>query len=166
MIDLEAHFGRSGSIVGYEDLMSVPDADKVAIAPVDFVCIRAGFAQLLLDMKKQPDPNVLFSTRSAFDGRDTRLQQRVADSGVVALLADNSAVEASPARPCADDHCAMLALQAHCLFKLGRYLGEMWHLTELADWLRANGRNRLLLTASPLCLPGGVGSPATPVATV
>jgi len=51
MIDLEAHFGRSGSIVGYEDLMSVPDADKVAIAPGDFVCIRAGFAQLLLDMK-------------------------------------------------------------------------------------------------------------------
>jgi hypothetical protein len=42
----------------------------------------------------------------------------------------------------------------------------MWHLTPLADWLRANKRNRFLLTAPPLRLPGAVGSPATPVATV
>jgi kynurenine formamidase len=166
MIDLEAHFGRSGKIIGYEDLMGVLDKDKVVVEPGDFVCIRTGFAQLLLDMKKQPDPKVLFSTTSAFDGRDTRLQQWVTDSGAVALLADNYAVEASPARPCADDHCAMLPLHAHCLFKLGCYLGEMWYLTELADWLRDNGRNRFLLTAPPLRLPGAVGSPATPVATV
>ncbi|HEY0183031.1 MAG TPA: cyclase family protein, partial [Rhodopila sp.] len=74
MIDLEAHFGRSGKIVGYEDLMTVLEKDKVVVEPGDFVCIRTGFAQLLLDMKKQPDPRVLFSTTSAFDGRDTRLQ--------------------------------------------------------------------------------------------
>ena len=37
---------------------------------------------------------------------------------------------------------------------------------QLADWLRANGRSRFLLTAPPLRLPGAVGSPATPVATV
>ena len=40
------------------------------------------------------------------------------------------------------------------------------YLTELADHLRAEGRNRFLLTAPPLRLPGAVGSPATPVATV
>lgn len=62
--------------------------------------------------------------------------------------------------------CLSLPLHAHCLFKLGCYLGEMWYHTELADWLRANGRNRFLLTAPPLRLPGAVGSPATPVATV
>ena len=166
MIDIEAHHGRSGKIIGYDDLMTILDKDKVVIEPGDFVCIRTGFAQLLLDMKKQPDPKVLFGTTSAFDGRDLRLQQWVTDSGAVALLADNYAVEASPARPCADDHCAMLPLHAHCLFKLGCYLGEMWYLSELADWLRANGRSRFLLTAPPLRLPGAVGSPATPVATV
>jgi hypothetical protein len=166
MIDLEAHFGRSGKIVGYEDLMLVLDKDKVVIEPGDFVCIRTGFAQLLLDMNKQPDPKVLFATTSALDGRDAKLQQWVTDSGAVALLADNYAVETNPARPCADDFCATLPLHAHCLFRLGCYLGEMWYLTELADWLRANGRNRFLLTAPPLRLPGAVGSPATPVATV
>ncbi len=166
MIDLEAHFGRTGHIVGYDDLMRVLDADKVEVTPGDFVCIRTGFAQLLLEMNKQPDPKVLFSTTSALDGRDARLLRWVTDSGAVALLADNYAVEAAPARPCADDYCATLPLHAHCLFKLGCYLGEMWYLTELADWLRANGRSRFLLTAPPLRLPGAVGSPATPVATV
>ena len=29
MIDLEAHFGRSGKIVGYEDLMTVLDRDRI-----------------------------------------------------------------------------------------------------------------------------------------
>jgi hypothetical protein len=52
------------------------------------------------------------------------------------------------------------------MFKLGCYLGEMFYLTELADWLRANGRNRFLFTGPPLRLPSTVGSPATPVATV
>ena len=52
------------------------------------------------------------------------------------------------------------------LFKLGIHLGELWHLTPLAEWLRAHGRYRFLLTAPPLRLPGATGSPATPVAAV
>jgi hypothetical protein len=132
----------------------------------DLVCLRTGFAQLLLEMNRQPDAATLFGTTSALDGRDERLLQWITDTGLVALIADNYAVEAHPARPCLDGYCAQLPLHAHCLFRLGVYLGEMWYLTELADWLRAAGRNRFLLTAPPLRLPGAVGSPATPVATV
>ena len=44
--------------------------------------------------------------------------------------------------------------------------GEMWYLHELAAWLREHDRSRFLLTAPPLRLPGVVGSPLTPVATV
>ncbi len=166
MIDLEARFGRTGKLVGYEDLMRVLQADRVVVEPGDFVCLRTGFAQLLLEMDRRPDPEQLFKTTCALDGRDDRLQQWVTDSGAVALIADNYAVEAFPARPCLEDQCAMLPLHAHCLFRLGVYLGEMWHLGELADWLRAHQRNRFLLTAPPLRLPGAVGSPTTPVATV
>ena len=50
--------------------------------------------------------------------------------------------------------------------QLGVHLGELWYLTPLAAWLRANRRSRFLLTAPPLRLPGAVGSPATPIATV
>ena len=53
-----------------------------------------------------------------------------------------------------------------CLFKLGIPLGELFLLSDLADWLRANGRSRFLFTAPPLRLPGAVGSPVTGVGTV
>jgi hypothetical protein len=57
-------------------------------------------------------------------------------------------------------------LHQHCLFKLGVPLAELWWLGELADWLAARQRTAFLLTAPPLNLPGAVGSPVTPVATV
>ena len=44
--------------------------------------------------------------------------------------------------------------------------GELWYLHELAAWLREHDRSRFLLTAPPLRLPGIVGSPVTPIATV
>jgi hypothetical protein len=51
-------------------------------------------------------------------------------------------------------------------------LGVSWIRTmanrgmALADWLCANNRSRFLLTTPPLRLPGAVGSPTTPIATV
>jgi kynurenine formamidase len=166
MIDLEAHFGRTGHIVSHADLMALMRQDGVSVEPGDFVLFRTGFAEMLLEMNKQPDRKKLFDSAAALDGRDPKLLQWVTDSGAVALISDNFAVEATPARPCMDDFCATLPLHAHCLFKLGCYLGEMFYLTELADWLRANNRSRFLFTGPPLRLPGAVGSPATPVATV
>ena len=59
-----------------------------------------------------------------------------------------------------------MPLHELCLFKLGIHLGELWHLTPLAQWLRAHQRNRFLLTAPPLHVRGLVGSPVNPVATV
>ena len=166
MIDLEAHFGRTGRVVDYNDLMRVIEADRVVVEPGDLVCFRTGFGAALLAMDRKPDAQHLFATTSSLDGRDERLQRWVTESGAVALIADNYAVEATPARPCQDLTCSTLPLHAHCLFRLGCYLGEMWDLAGIADWLRAAGRSRFLLTAPPLRLPGAVGSPATPIATV
>ena len=166
MIDLLAHFGRTGKSVNYDDLMGVLEKDKVVVEEGDFVFLRTGFDRALLAMNKNPDPKELFATTSALNGRDPRLQQWVTDTGLVALICDNYAVESTPAEPCMEAVCAHLPLHAHCLFKLGVYLGEMWLLSDLADWLRENGRNRFLFTGPPLRLPGAVGSPATGVATV
>jgi kynurenine formamidase len=153
--------------VGYDHLMRVLEADQVVIETGDMVCLHTGFAQMLLEMNRQPDPHVVEKSCTALDGRDAKLLQWITDSGLSVLIADNYAVETTPARK---GHllgcCATLPLHEHCLFKLGIHLGEIWHLTPLANWLRANGRNRFLLTAPPLRLPGAVGSPATPIATV
>jgi hypothetical protein len=168
MIDLEAHLGRAGSFVGYDALMRIMDADKVAVEEGDLVCFRTGYDRVILGMNKHPDAAVLQASPCAgLDGRDERILNWISRSGLVALISDNRAVEAAPSRPCeGEDRCASLPLHAHCLFKLGVYLGEIWWLSELADWLRANGRSRFLLTAPPLRLPGAVGSPANAIATV
>jgi hypothetical protein len=166
MIDLEAHYGRARKLVGYDDLMEIMAKDGVTVEEGDMVCLRTGFSQQLLEMKKNPTDEALHGSCAALDGRDERLLNWITKSGLVSLIADNYAVEASPSRPCEDDHCASLPLHAHCLFKLGVNLGEIWYLSELADWLRARNRYRFLLTAPPLRLPGAVGSPATPIGTV
>ena len=165
MIDLHAHVGRERALVGYDELMRVLKADRVEVETGDMVCLHTGFAQLLLEMRRTPDPEAVHRSCAVLNGRDRRLLDWITDSGLAALIADNYAVEAHPAQPGAGC-CASLPLHEHCLFKLGVNLGEIWHLTPLADWLRARGRYRFLLTAPPLRLPGAVGSPATPVATV
>lgn len=165
MIDLHAHFGNERSLIGYDALMRVMEADGVEIESGDIVCLHTGFAEVVLGMQKNPDAEVLSKSCAVLDGRDARLLQWITDSNLAAIAADNYAVEAHPARA-ADPCCAALPLHEHCLFKLGVHLGELWHLTPLAKWLRAQGRYRFLLTAPPLNLPGAIASPVTPVATV
>src|SRR5262249_29142662 len=153
-------------LVGYDELMDVLERDQVVVESGDLVCLRTGFDNLILEMGRRPDAERLANSCSVLDGRDERLLNWVTKSGLVALISDNYAVEALPSRDCEAPHGAALPLHEHCLFKLGVNLGELWLLSELADWLRAHGRSRFLLTAPPLRLPGAVGSPATPVATV
>ncbi len=165
MIDLHAHVGRQRVAIGYDALMRILEADKVQIETGDMVCLHTGFGQMLVEMAGKPDAHSLENSCAVLDGRDSKLLQWITDSGLAALIADNYAVEAHPpsSQPV---NCASLPLHEHCLFKLGVHLGEIWHLTPLANWLRANGRYRFLLTAPPLRLPGAVGSPATPIGTV
>jgi len=165
MIDLHAHVKRLRIAFDYERLMRVIEADKVEIEAGDMVLLHTGFAEMLLEMRGDPDPGKAHHLCAVLNGRDKRLLNWVSDSGLTCLIADNYGVEAVPAVS-HEGCCAALPLHEHCLFKLGVNLGELWYLTPLADWLRAHGRNRFLLTAPPLRLPGAVGSPATPVATV
>jgi hypothetical protein len=166
MIDLHAHFGRERKAVGFEDLMRVLEKDGVQVEKGDMVCLYTGFADVLLEMKKQPDAKLLHGTCTGLDGRDERLLQWITDSGLAVLIADNYAVELIPTSFTRPKPHALMPLHEHCLFKNGIHLGEMWYLTGLARWLRAHKRSRFLLTAPPLRLPGAVGSPATPIATV
>lgn len=166
MIDLHAHYGRKRHAVGYDDLMRVMEADRVEVERGDIVCLHTGFAELLLELKKTPSPELLHNTCTGLDGKDDKLLQWVTDSGLSVLAADNYAVELFSMTPWKATTHAALPLHEHCLFKNGIHLGELWYFTPLAAWLRAHKRSRFLLTAPPLRLPGAVGSPATPVATV
>ena len=166
MVDLHAHCGRKRHAVGYKDLQEILDKDEVKIEKGDIVCFHTGFAELVLELKRNPSPELLHNTCTGLDGKDEKLLQWVTDSGAAVLAADNYAVELFSTTPWKETSHAMLPLHEHCLFKNGIHLGELWYFTELAKWLREHKRSRFLLTAPPLRLPGAVGSPATPVATV
>ncbi|MEP3244312.1 MAG: cyclase family protein [Sneathiella sp.] len=165
MIDLEGQFGRAHKAVGYDDLMATMEVRGVEVEPGDMVCLHTGFAEMIVEMNGRPDKEKLHHSCAALNGRDEKLLNWITDSGLSVLIADNYAVETYPALK-GNGCCAALPLHEHCLFKLGIHLGELWHLTPLNTWLKANGRNRFFLTAPPLRLPGAVGSPANAVATV
>ncbi|MBI4183330.1 MAG: cyclase family protein [Proteobacteria bacterium] len=169
MIDLGAHFGNERRHVGYDDLMRVMAADGVVVEAGDMVCLHTGLGQLLLDMGADPDPELARHACAVLDGADKRLLEWITESGLSVLVSDNLAVERSAALKKPGEHTERgpaLPLHEHCLFKIGVHLGELWYLSELAAWLRERQRYRFLLTAPPLWMPGAVGSPLTPVATV
>ncbi|WDD91562.1 cyclase family protein [Burkholderia sp. FERM BP-3421] len=165
LIDLRHHFGLGRTKVGYEQLMRVMDVDGVRVERGDMVCIHTGFAELLL--KDETGEGDTLSQCCVLDSADERLLRWVDESGLSVLAADNHAVEERPKGAGAKaERGAAMPLHELCLFKLGIHLGELWHLTPLATWLRGKGRNRFLLTAPPLHIRGLVGSPVNPVATV
>jgi kynurenine formamidase len=167
MIDLCQHLGRGRRVVGYEDLMCIIEADQIELASGDLVCIYSGFGDIVLAASGQLDANDVHPARCCeLDGRDARLLRWIESTKIAALISDNIGIEALPARRADGDRLASLPLHEHCLFKLGVALGELWYLSELACWLRRNQRRYFLLTAAPLRLPGAVGSPVTPLATV
>lgn len=166
LVDLFHHFGQERKAVGYADLQRILEAEQVEVRSGDILCLHTGFANLALSLGPEDDHQVLRSSCAVLDGTDARLLQWISESGIAAIAADNYAVEERRQALPAGMRGALLPLHEHCLFKLGIPLGEMWYLTDLARWLRGHGRNAFLLTAPPLHLPGAVGSPVNPIATV
>jgi hypothetical protein len=164
MVDLNARFGLAYVPVGYDDLMRALDAQKAEVLPGDFLVLWTGVDEVILGAKKQVDLMGL-SMCSGLDGTDPKLLNWITDSEIVAICSDNVSVELVPAMDASLPGTA-LPLHEHCLFKLGIHLGELWRLSELGNWLRSNNRWAFQLTAPPLRLPGAVGSPACPIATV
>jgi len=166
LIDLVHHFGHDFRGVDHATLTEIMAADNVVVAPGDVLLLHTGFATKVLEWERNPDPVEINRMCTYLDAHDPALLEWIATSGIAALVADNYAVEGMVAGPRIEERHSLLPIHHLCLFKLGVPLGEMWYLHELAAWLREHNRSRFLLTAPPLRLPGIVGSPLTPVATV
>lgn len=164
LVDLNARFGLEYAPVGYDDLMAALDAQKAEVLPGDFLLLWTGVDEVILGAAKQIDL-VGLTKCPGLNGADRRLLDWITESGIVAICSDNVSVELPPPMDPSQPGTA-LPLHEHCLFKLGLHLGELWRLSELGNWLRRNGRWSFQLTAPPLRLPGAVGSPACPIATV
>ena len=166
LIDLAHHLGHEWRAVDRQTLEEIMAVDNVVVEPGDMLLVHTGFATKVLEWERDPDP-VKIHTTVHVPRRPGRLaapvDHRLPD---LRLVADNYAVEGLLGRDRDESRHSFLPIHHLCLFRLGIPLGEMWYLHELAAWLREHGRSRFLLTAPPLRLPGVVGSPVTPVATV
>jgi kynurenine formamidase len=165
LVDLAHHLGHEWRGVDLATLQEIMRADDVVVEPGDMLLFHTGFATRVLEWNREPDPVEIHRTCTYLDAHDPALLEWIADSQIAALVSDNYAVEGMVGRRAEGRH-SLLPIHHLCLFKLGVPLGELWYLHELAGWLREHGRSRFLLTAPPLRLPGVVGCPLTPVATV
>ena len=166
LVDLAHHLGHDWRGVNRKMLEEIMAADDVVVEPGDILLLHTGFATKVLEWNRQPDPVQIHRMCTWLDARDATLLEWIAESKISALVADNYAVEGLVGKDRDPSRHSFLPIHHLCLFKLGVPLGEMWYLHELASWLRAHHRSRFLLTAPPLRLPGAVGSPTTPIATV
>jgi kynurenine formamidase len=166
LVDLAHHLGHDWKPVDLDTLQQIMAADDVVVEPGDMLLLHTGFATEVLAMDRDPDPARIHTMCSYLDARDDALLEWITDAQISALVADNYAVEGLLGKDRDPSRHSFLPIHHLCLFRLGVPLREMWYVHELATWLREHDRSRFLLTAPPLRLPGAVGSPVTPVATV
>jgi len=166
LVDLAHHLRHDFRGVNRGMLEEIMAADNVVVEPGDMLLLHTGFATEILAMNRDPDPAKIFQMCTYLDARDESLLEWITESQISALVADNYAVEGLLGKDREPSRHSFLPIHHLCLFRLGVPLGELWYLHELAQWLRAHGRSRFLLTAPPLRLPGAVGCPVTPIATV
>ncbi len=166
VVDLHAHFGEERVAVGYDRLAQILAHDGIEIESGDMFLFHTGWDDLIMSMGGNPDAERLHQACAVLDGYDERLLNWISDSGISIIATDNMAVEDSRSEGETQGGRSRLPLHRHCLFRLGVHLGELWYLSELTKALTDAGRSRCLLTAPPLRMPGAVGSPVTPVATI
>ena len=166
LVDLAHHLGHDWNGGRPGDAPGGHGADGVVVEPGDVLLLHTGFATEILAMDRNPDPRKIFTLCSYLDAHDPALLDWIPESRIAGLVADNYAVEGLLGKDKDPSRHSFLPIHHLCLFELGVPLGEIWYLHELATWLREHGRSRFLLTAPPLRLPGIVGSPVTPIATV
>jgi kynurenine formamidase len=166
LVDLAHHLGHEWRGVDHSMLEEIMASDGVVVEPGDVLLLHTGLATKVLEWDRNPDPIKIHTMCAYLDARDPSLLEWIADSQISALVADNYAVEGLLGKDRDPNRHSFLPIHHLCLFKLGVPPGEMWYVHELAAWLRQHDRSRFLLTAPPLRMPGIVGSPLTPIATV
>ncbi|MDX1433028.1 MAG: cyclase family protein [Gammaproteobacteria bacterium] len=166
LVDFHAHFGNERVAVDRDALEEVLARDGVSVEEGDMLLMHTGWDDLILSMGGDPNAKLLHESCAVLDGFDDRLLDWITESGVAVIATDNMAVEDPHGSGASRGGRSRLPLHRHCLFRLGIHLGELWYLSELAAELRRQKRFRFLLTAPPLRMPGAVGSPVTPVATL
>jgi len=184
LLDVARHLEGEGRPIAQDSAYEVTVADLEATAAAqgvvfedgDILLVRTGWAEYCRT-RMDARARELFAKDIRVPGLATT-REMIAwlwDHHFSLVAVDNLGVECFPYTP--DNDLAVPGLEPpergidhnggihrHLLTMLGFALGEMWALDELAEDCAADGVYEFLLTAKPLNLPGGAGSPANAMA--
>jgi kynurenine formamidase len=184
LVDLPRYFAAAGRSYDVTTNQRVTPADLdaalefhgVALESGDILLVRTGWSEHYLAMTpEEQDAFRANGMKAPGLGQSTEMVEYLWDHQVSMVASDNAGVEAYPVDPDSGfliedeaspergpSHNGMLHRPLIAL--LGLLLGECWKLDELALACANDGRHEFLLTAKPLNLIGGVGSPANAMA--
>jgi kynurenine formamidase len=173
IIDIDAALGGAG--VGFDpaspraitagELDAARAAAGVEWQPGDVLALHTGF----LGWHVRQDASVRGALaergglRNIGLAHDEEMARYLWNAHVAAVVADNPSVEVWPSDP-SDEAFPFGDLHRMLIGQFGMALGELWWLEDLALSCRRDGRYEVFLTAAPINVPGGVGSPANALA--
>jgi kynurenine formamidase len=181
LIDLEAYFESKGAPIDFnsgqtfsvDDLEAALEFQGSAILPGDILLIHTGWLKAI----RNPGYERAAVLHSPGLLPDETIAEWLWNKQVAIAASDNLALEAWPSQkealPTLAEQDGNLGLSSHTgmlhrllIPLLGLTIGELWDLTELAALLRVRNRYDCLISAEPLNIPGGVGSPANALAII
>jgi Putative cyclase len=180
LLGAKRHFEQRGEPLDPWAIRRFTPADPEAIAAStgtsiksgDILLLYTGYAEALLSAT----PEVL-AARTGCHGitQSQAMLGRLWDQHIALFASDNGGLESfpvdpdsgfvipdEPPPPSGGSHNGMLHRQLIAL--LGLVIGELWKLDELAEDCAADGVYEFMLTAKPLNVIGGVGSPPNALA--
>lgn len=149
---------REGTPITVEMLEETLAAQGASLEVGDLCLLRTGYLEAYL--AAGPRERESFSVDRDCPGLHAgeEMAEYLWDQGVVAIAADNPAVEVVPGSPQAG------SLHRRLIPLLGFVLGEFFDLEALSEDCARDGRYTCFVVGVPLNLPGGVGSPGNAIA--
>lgn len=185
LVDVARYLDAQGTPIDLDTNQAVPidvvakaaDAQGVELRPGDILMIRFGWVRHhLLDRDAAARAAAVRAIHCPGLEQRHETVEWLWDNQFSVVAADNFALEAWPPVPDSPfvseaERDGRLPRSAHTgllhrilIPLLGMVIGELWALDELADACAADGRYECLVTAKPLTLVGGAGSPANATA--
>lgn len=181
LVDVAAYRESIGHPIDHVTGEAVPVTDVEAalayqgstLAPGDLLLLRFGWIDWFRRTPRDPGSPLVSSGLEASEQTAAWLW----DHGIALAAADNVALEAWPATASTlktrAEETGALARSSHTgmlhrilIPLLGLTIGELWDLDELAKACHDRGAFEMLVTAEPLFVRGGVGSPANALAVI
>jgi kynurenine formamidase len=166
LLDVVAHRERqgrdydplSGETIEADDLREIVVAQDVELQRGDILCIRTGWIEAHRAASPEARQELAETIRVSGLAGSEDVARFLWDSQAAAVAADNPTVEVAPG-----DH-RIGSLHRRLIPMLGFAVSELLDLQRLAGLCAAENRWDFLFVASPLNMPGGVGSPANALA--